>query len=558
MKYSNIVRRILSCCRWCIILLIINVNSAYTQNQKPLPENWHLLDYKEDGLYGISLEKAYRKLLVDKNTDTVIVAMIDTGIDTLHVDLRNVLWRNTAEQGADEDHNGYIDDRYGWNFLGGKNGKRLSRVPMEFMRQYFRLKDVYAGKTAEDIKQNQRKEYQLWLRVKRKFKKDSLEWVSYFQDKYRHLRKEDRGIKKILNKEEYTYQEIKGLDKSKIVLDDSEVEDAFIRIYLRRESDENPNTTNKQILTQWKNKMKEAESTSPFSYISYEPKAKRREEIVGDDYYNFKDRHYGNNNIQDVGKHGTHVAGIIGAIRNNGIGGNGIVNTVKLMTIRGVPKEGDEYDKDVALAIRYAVDNGAKVINISFAKDYSPQQKWIEKAIRYAARKDVLLVNGAGNDSRSIDTIPKYPTSRYINKNRRFPNMITVGASGPTKKDLIAPFSNYGTVMVDVFAPGMSIKSTYPGGYYMEKSGTSMAAPVVSGIAALLLSYYPQLSAKEIKEIIEGSVAKINIPVLKPGQVYVDKNEQEWVSMNKLCTTGGIVNAYNALRMAEFFIQKEN
>lgn len=535
-----------------LLTLTMSVVSVYAQERDSLPGNWHLLDYREDGVYGISMEKAYRELLVNKIPDTVIVAVIDTGIDTLHEDLRPVLWRKTLEDGKDEDRNGYVGDKRGWHFLGGKDGKSLTSAPKEFMRQYFRLRDRYQGKKPGDIRKKQHGEYQLWLQVREKFREDSLQSVSNFSlneasfywSRLQNMIASDRDIRDILGKQEYKYEDLINLGAPTVE------KHGTMKNMLKND----PNQTNRQHIIKYRDYLIQA--LSPYSYSGYVVKGHRRGEIVRDDYEDFNDRYYGNNNIQVTMFHGAFVAGIIGAVRDNGIGVNGIANAVKLMTIRAVPANGDEYDKDVALAIRYAVDNGAKIINMSFAKDYSPQQKWVEKAIRYAAKKDVLIVNGAGNDGRSIDTVPKYPTSKYMNKGKRFPHMITVGASGPTKEKLVASFSNYGAAMVDVFAPGVDITSTMPDNAKDTKSGTSFASPVVAGVAAVLRSYFPELSAQQVKDIIEASVTMVNWPVVKPGQWHVAKNKKEQVRMNKLCKTSGIVNAYLAIKLAETVSKK--
>ncbi|MBC9797715.1 S8 family serine peptidase [Sinomicrobium weinanense] len=527
---------------WLVfILIILEVSPTGAQERDAMPDNWHLLDFEEDNVYGISMEKAYRELLTGKVPDTVIVAVIDSGIDTLHTDLRAVLWKNNAEQGNDEDSNGYIGDRYGWNFLGGKDKKNVDSAPPEFIRQYFWLRGTYEGKAPGDIPRKQRREYQLWKQIRDKFRGDSLELVTYYQKTYQELEEGNLRIQEVLDRQEYTASNLSTMDKSQV----GEGNRMYRKLMSRWTKE---NTTNIEILTDWRNRMEEVEQESRFSYAAYAPKANLRQEIIGDNYYNFKDKYYGNPFVQDgIGSHGTHVAGIIGAIRNNEEGINGIVNAVKLMILKAVPAKGDEYDKDIALAIRYAVDNGAKIINMSFAKDFSPEREWVEQAIRYAKRKDVLLINGAGNDGRNVDTVPKYPISKPMNKKKRFSNMITVGASGPTEQNLITDFSNYGQNVVDVFAPGYYIYSTVERGY-KKLSGTSMASPVVTGIAAVLRSYYPKLSARQVKEIIEKSVIHIDQPVLTPGFI---PEKRDHVMMDQLCKTGGIVNAYKAIELAE-------
>jgi subtilisin family serine protease len=242
--------------------------------------------------------------------------------------------------------------------------------------------------------------------------------------------------------------------------------------------------------------------------------------------------------------HGTHVSGIIGAVRNNGKGGDGIADNVRIMTVRAVP-DGDEHDKDIALAIRYAVDNGAQIINMSFGKGFSPEKKWVDDAVRYAESKGVLLVHAAGNDSKNIDTMENYPSPVYVTDKKRSGTWLTVGASGDPKiGGLTANFSNYGKKEVDVFAPGVRIYSTVPGGNtYNNLQGTSMASPVVAGTAAFLLSYYPNLSAKQLKEIIERSAQKTDVKGMRPGT-------DESINLSDISKTGGLLNAYEAIKLA--------
>lgn len=422
---------------------------GFAQNPQ---QDWHLKSKDTDKIYGTGVIKAYAELLKGKTPKTVVVAVLDGGIDTLHEDLKANLWRNVNERpgDVDVDGNGYKGDVLGWNFLGGATGQ-VTIEATEVQRIYFKYKSQFENvKNEQDLKKNDRKLYQQWLFAKKNLtKKDSVPPVDY------------------------------------------------------------------------------------------------RGQQVKDDYSNIKDRFYGNSNLMgDPYFHGTHVAGIIGAERSNGKGMDGIADAVKLMGIRVVPN-GDEYDKDVALGIRYAVDNGAQIVNMSFGKKISPDRKMVEDAIKYAEKKGVLLINAAGNDGVNVDSLPHYPTPFYMKGDKKFPNMITVGASGQTEASLIAPFSNYGYKTVDVFAPGVAIYATLPENKYQPLSGTSMATPVVAGIAALIKSYYPDLTAKQLKQIIEETVTKIDFPVTKP------KSKGQKVAMTELCKTGGIVNAYAALLMAE-------
>jgi subtilisin family serine protease len=270
-----------------------------------------------------------------------------------------------------------------------------------------------------------------------------------------------------------------------------------------------------------------------------------RQDIVKDNYDDPNDKYYGNNDVMGTdASHGTHVAGIIGAVRGNEKGIDGVANHVQIMPIRAVP-DGDEHDKDIANAIRYAVDNGALVINMSFGKSFSPQKKWVDDAVKYAESKGVLLVHAAGNDAKNIDVEDNFPSRNFNNDTLNvFSNWITVGASGAVANEIAASFSNYGKREVNVFAPGVKIYSTIPGGNtYGDKDGTSMAAPVVAGIAALLLSYFPALSPKQVIEVLEKSSKKIETSFPKPGA-------DEKVMLSELSISGAIVNTYEAFKMA--------
>jgi subtilisin family serine protease len=269
--------------------------------------------------------------------------------------------------------------------------------------------------------------------------------------------------------------------------------------------------------------------------------------IVGDDYQDVTQRNYGNSDV--IGPdpmHGTHVAGIIGAVRDNDLGIQGIAPAPRIMVIRAVP-DGDERDKDVANAIRYAVDNGAQVINMSFGKGQSPFKGAVDDAVKYADSKGVLMVHAAGNEAADNDTTANFPTRRYLSGGEPT-NWIEVGASSWQPGDALpAPFSNYGSKSVDVFAPGVDIYSSVPGAKYQRESGTSMASPVVAGVAALIMSYYPELTATQVKQVILDSATRYPIQVRLPGE---EEGAATTIPFSQLSITGGVVNAYAALQLA--------
>jgi len=515
--------------------------------QNRVKQGWHLLDKATDGYYGISLEKAYN-FLKDKKANTVIVAVIDGGSDTTHEDLKDVLYRKTSEMpsnGKDDDKNGYVDDVSGWNFLGNRNGENVRKENLEATRLYHQMKEEYENKTYEyaSLNNSEKARFDLWQKVNKKLSLSEEEKFNYrvIKSTSEALAKQDSLLKKALGKSTYTIEE---LEKANFEEEsDRRARFTFLRTaqMLRFE----PDKTNIDLFEDFEGYLSHQEGLIEAKTVPL----RNYRAIVGDNPDDFNDRNYGNADIMGPDcKHGTHVAGIIAASRNNGKGMDGVAHNVRVLTLRAVP-DGDEYDKDVALAIRYAADNGAKVVNMSFGKDFSPGKPWVDEAIKYAASKDVLLVHAAGNDSKNIDVEDNYP-SAMLNDNTIAANMLTVGASGDSsiKSGIVAPFTNYGKSTVDVLAPGIKIYSTVPGGNrYSFQEGTSMAAPVVSGIAALIRGYFPELSATEVKQIIIQSVdSSLNNQMFpKPG------SEEETITMSELCVSGGIVNAYNALVLAE-------
>jgi subtilisin family serine protease len=266
---------------------------------------------------------------------------------------------------------------------------------------------------------------------------------------------------------------------------------------------------------------------------------------VGDNYADPNERGYGNPKVAGPhAGHGTGVAGIIGAERGNGLGEDGIAPAVRIMALRAVPN-GDERDKDVANAIRYAADNGAHIINMSFGKSHSPFKQAVDEAVKHATAKGVLLVHAAGNDAANLDQEPNFPSPRYLDGGASA-SWLEIGASGwKGAATLAAEFTNYGAQQVDLFAPGVDIHTTDEGEAFQRNSGTSFAAPVVSGVAALLMAYYPRLSAAEVKQILLESATPLREQVVaRPGGAGQ-------VRFGELSRTGGVVNAFEAVKLAE-------
>ncbi|MFP2995141.1 S8 family peptidase [Spongiivirga sp. MCCC 1A20706] len=495
---------------------IDNTPLKVTELTKDQEKTWGHLDLIKDTVPGMSVDKAYNELLKNKKGKKVIVAVIDSGIDIDHEDLDGVIWTNDDEvpnNGKDDDNNGFVDDIHGWNFLGDSYNEQL-----EFVRILAKndTSNPDYGRAQKDFE----KEYNETVQTKQ-----NVDQLVQIEPQARAI------IKQHLGKEDFTEEDVKKITSA----DQAVAQSKGFYMFLYE------NGLNAQ-------KLKDA-ATDFADRLNYNLKKDFNGRTpVGDNPYDIGDSKYGNGNVKPVKKsesHGTHVAGIIAAERNNGKGVNGVANNVEIMAIRAVPN-GDEYDKDIALAIRYAVDNGAKIINTSFGKYYSPNADWVYDAIKYAASKDVLIVNAAGNESYNLDDTSKtvFPNDQVANGKEIANNFLSVGALANTYGgEMVASFSNYGKINVDVFAPGDDIYSTMPENEYEFQGGTSMAAPATAGVAALMRSYYPNLSATQVKDIIMRSGLPVTTKV-------VVGEAKEAKPFSDISSSGKMVNAYNALVLA--------
>lgn len=489
-----------------------------------------VLDWYNGKKFGMSTDKAYKKILNKKTSKTVIVAVIDSGVDIEHEDLKERIWVNADEipnNGIDDDNNGYVDDVHGWSFLGNAEGGNVKEEQLEVTRIYARLDEKFKGKSEVELGPNELKEYALYKEVREevqnKIKQNSAtieslnKAVEYYKATDKKLTDHFGGA--------YTIKQLKSLSK------DEKLGDGATKMM--------------GLMSQGGMESLEGYIEYLKGQLMYYYNADFNARIQGDDPSDFSDTKYGSNDVEGPdAMHGTHCSGIIGALRGNEMGNSGVADNIKIMSIRAVP-DGDERDKDIALAIRYAVDNGAMVVNMSFGKAYSPYQAEVIEAIRYAESKGVLLVHAAGNSSKDIDEAKNFPRPQYESMSSKFTNWLEVGASTRYKKRLAASFSNYGDQMVDVFAPGLEIYSTVPQSEYQISQGTSMAAPMVAGLAALLKSYYPELTMFEIKDIILKSTKQVKDRTTPlPGS-------KEEVMFRTLSVTGGIANTLNAVKMAE-------
>ena len=513
------------------ILFLVMANMLWAQNEPP--KDWFHLDNQTDHYMGISSYKAYKELLKGKKAKTIIVAVLDSGVDDKHEDLKDIMWTNPGEipnNGIDDDHNGYIDDIHGWNFIGGKDGKNIDKEQLEITRLYSYYTKKFKDTHPNSLSRKQKKEYQRYQLIKSDYDKQYKGVKDNF-DRFAGLLDALTALQKAYGKDDFTAEDIPNI-KVNTPLAGQIIQmlhkggtAADLRKRLEGAYDYYAKNVN----------------------YYYNPDFNARK-IVGDNYTNSYEKHYGNNDSKGPdSSHGTHVSGIIAAKRNNGIGIDGIADNVQIMSVRAVP-DGDERDKDVANGIIYAVNNGAKIINMSFGKPYSWDKKAVDKAMRYASKHGVLLVHAAMNDSKNVDKLIVFPNDHYQKKRWFGPKYVKtwldVGALSWKKgEDAIATFSNYGQNTVDVFAPGVAIYSTTPENTYASYNGTSMATPVTAGIAAVLMGYYPNLSAKDVKKIIMASTIPLTQKVKKT-------DTQELANMRELCRTGGVVNLYRALQMA--------
>ena len=492
------------------------------------PHGWHLLDLGTDGYAGISAERAYRELLAGRQPRrTVVVAVIDGGVDTAHVDLRANLWKNpkeTAGNGRDDDNNGYVDDVHGWNFIGGPDGKSVNYDTYEVTRLHVQCTER-AG-TMPPAERERCAEITADFERKRGEATATAQQIRSIGDA---LDGAVRVLAQALRPDSVTEASVRALRPANGSV--AQAQQLYLQLAANGITPKVVADARKEIVAQVE-----------YGYnTTFDPR-----DIVGDDETDLSERRYGNADVTGPDPmHGTHVGGITGAVRGNGIGVDGVAPAVQIMSIRAVPN-GDERDKDVANAIRYAVDNGAHIINMSFGKAYSPQKRIVDEAVKYADSRGVLMIHAAGNDNEDVGESPSYPVAEYEGGGRA-QNWIHVGASSWKGGDsLVALFSNYGSEEVDVFAPGEDIHSTFPNNEYESISGTSMAAPVVSGLAAMLMAYYPNLTAADVKRIILQSARRYS-----DVQVVVPGGSGATARFGTLSATGGIVDAYAAIQMAE-------
>lgn len=524
-------------------ILLPALVSVYFNTAQAQEVDKDILNWYNNHKQGMGTDKALKKLR-KKTADTIVVAVIDSGIDIEHENLKGKIWVNKGEipgNGIDDDGNGYIDDIHGWNYLGNKYGHNQGPARLEATRIYANLKGRFEAMEKEDslfaqkLKGQDRKDYELYVEVRdevegnREQYKQIIEQTIQFRDNMLPNLPSMISNMMELDSEEFTEKDLKkwkpedpqGKQMKRMA-------EALLSGELTEEA------INKQI-----------DQMQDMIDHHHNPDYDDRS-LIGDDYLDMNDLGYGNNDVEGPDAlHGTHVGGIIGALRGNKMGNDGVAPNVKLMSLRAVP-DGDEFDKDIALAIRYAVDNGAKIINASFGKAYSQLPEEVYEALRYAEENDVIFVHAAGNSGQNLHEYPNYPANMFPFQDEPFTNYLSIGASTRVhEEDLAARFSNYGETRVDVFAPGFEIYSTVPDNEYQTLQGTSMAAPMVSGVAALIKGYFPSLSMVEVRQVILDSATDFSETDQKiPGG-------KELVKFGTLSQTGGVVNVREAIKLAE-------
>ena len=507
-------------------------------------KTWYHKDFSTTNVYGVNTDNAY-KFLESKGLKprTIVVGVLDSGVEVDHPGLINNMWKNPNEipnNGIDDDKNGYVDDIYGWNFIGGKTAD-VDADNLEVTRMVKKYQPIFEGTDSAKNKANQAKmpeEYAIYQKSKKLYDEKGSEAKQYYHY-FSGFNNAIPSIVKTLNGKTLTKANLAAIkpasqeDSRNLQILNSLVQDAG-------NVGKTPKEVEELLRKEIEGALKHYESQATKHYnLDFDPRA----EIVGDNYDNYNEKHYGNNHYEGPdASHGTHVSGIIAGLPHGNEAQYGVAHKVaKIMTVRAVP-DGDERDKDVANAIRYAVDNGAKILNMSFGKAVSPGKKHVWDAMKYAEKKGVLLVKAAGNENQNIGENEYFPTN-FMKQSDEKPfvsNMIVVGASTNNSQNLRARFSNYNGKMVDVFAPGQEIYSTVPDAKYEYLQGTSMASPVVAGAAAVLWAYMPSLTPQQIKEALVKTVNKSTV------NANVDSN----ANFDQISVAGGVIDLYKAAQYA--------
>ena len=537
-------------------ILTISLYSCYLFAWGQDTKFWHWKDLEKDGVHGVSLFKAQQLLTDLKLKPTpIIIAVLDGGIDTAHLQIKPQLWKNPKEipgNALDDDKNGYIDDVHGWNFLGNAAGANINKASDEKSRIYHRFKNEFKQDKIDSVSWDAKKkqDFYTWQQAAAEivFSEDDAANLSFIKMARNAVVKMGLILIKEIEDTNFTTEQLETYQPIGKLTADTKI--SYLRTMQALGIDR---IIGHHSIVEDLNEYISGKDQSAISIDT--PPEDLRKKITQDQYENFKDQYYGNNNITGPNaKHGTHVAGLAAGIVDTTFTKSNFSNPIQIMGVRVVP-DGDEYDKDVALGIRYAVNNGAKIINMSFGKSFSPEQPWVDSAIRYAASKDVLIIHSAGNESYDLNNKSVYP-SPYSNVFKdKASNMITVGASSDPviAESILTDFSNYGNKIVDVLSPGKKIYSSLPNQQYGFLDGTSMSAPILSHIAALVRAYFPRLSATEVKAILLQSNWKPN----DPNTLFPIPQKDQSKKLNDISAEGGIINAALSIQNALLF-QRNN
>lgn len=547
--YNNTIKLFL------FITLLISSSAVYSQHKgvsttdsldsKHL--NWYNLSPGDDKDQGASVNKSYSELLKNKTPGKkIVVAVIDGGVDITHPELQGKIWYNSDEiagNGIDDDNNGFVDDINGWNFIGNSKGENILFENMEYVRILRALNPKFEKVLSiNEVNSSDQESYKQYLKCKTKYIEELENYSKRkknLEEFEKRLKTKEDVIKDYLGRNQFDQKDIESITSA--IPEVNEAKAYFLNLFKK-------GFTFKSLVS-----MKERTDNFLDYYLNLKFDARK---LVGDNPDDITDIKYGNNDVNGPRAfHGTFVSGIIAAKRNNGIGIDGIADNVEIMVLRVVP-DGDERDKDVALAIRYAVDNGANIINMSFGKSFTTGKQFVDDAINYADEHNVLMVHAAGNDAENLDLEASYPTN-ILNNGTLVKNWVTIGASAEVlNKNFCAIFSNYGQKSVDLFAPGVNIISLNPGNSYEMGDGTSFSSPVVAGVAALVWSYYPELTSLELKDILINSTIKY--PKKKVFYPNITSGKKSKVKFSELSVSGGIISAYDALILADKYLNDKH